>query len=65
FKPVTTVQKLAGFLNLRKTTLPGGFFVSEMEDTPFKAPSSRNAVARKNRPLTQNQALRLFYNQVK
>ncbi|EAQ0860675.1 hypothetical protein CWZ80_004884 [Salmonella enterica subsp. enterica serovar Berta] len=26
-KPVTTVQKLAGLLNLRKTTLPGGFFV--------------------------------------
>ena len=31
-KPVTTVQKLAGLLNLRKTTLPGGFFVSGTED---------------------------------
>ena len=27
-KPVTTVQKLAGLLNLRKTTLPGGFSFS-------------------------------------
>jgi hypothetical protein len=25
--PVTTVQKVAGLMNLRKTTLPGGFFV--------------------------------------
>ncbi|MFV8069970.1 hypothetical protein ACNQ01_25940, partial [Enterobacter cloacae complex sp.6730869] len=25
--PVTTVHKLAGLMNLRKTTLPGGFFV--------------------------------------
>ena len=32
FKPVTTVQKFAGFLNLRKTTLPGGFFVFRPRD---------------------------------
>ena len=31
-KTVTTVQKLAGLLNLRKTTLPGGFFVFRAKD---------------------------------
>ncbi len=28
-KPVTTVQKLAGFWTFEETTLPGGFFVSK------------------------------------
>ncbi|MFV1275570.1 hypothetical protein, partial [Klebsiella pneumoniae] len=37
--PVTTVHILAGLMNLRKTTLPGGFFVFK-EDTRLLFASS-------------------------
>ncbi|WP_229297126.1 hypothetical protein, partial [Enterobacter hormaechei] len=42
-KPVTTVQKLAGLLNLRKTTLPGGFFVYRTRDYDDKQRISRRS----------------------
>ncbi|MDR9954093.1 hypothetical protein LB583_24175, partial [Enterobacter hormaechei subsp. xiangfangensis] len=41
--PVTTVHKLAGLMNLRKTTLPGGFFVYRAKDYALLKRISRSS----------------------
>jgi hypothetical protein len=42
-KPVTTVQRVGSSENLRKTTLQGGFFVSEQEITTQRKTISRRS----------------------